>query len=1631
MRSNSYLVHTFYKRLSLTLLLLFCLSTLWPIGSLTAAPAAQAPKPLDDSVTVDEDNDILIDVLANDSPTAGKSLILGQVSTPSKGSVEIVYGQIRYTPKPNQFGFDQFFYTVNNGSITSTRQANVEVMIKADNNDPPTAIILSSQGAGENTPAKPLAENAPLDSVVGFLRAVDPDLACNLNNPVGCSTSEADNTGFLFTQIDQLDHFLIESSGDVALLRVGTSLVGGNQSTYTINVRVRDPENNTFTQTVTVQMVDTNDPPTKITLSNDSVDENKAASTEVGLLGTVDVDHTGEYQHTYTLVDGSGGADNDSFTISGRKLLTAKVLDFETKPIKSIRIRTTDPDGAFFEQIFFIKVNNLQDAAGKVNNLQSAQATVPHCTGDPITLIKKNSSNSKIGVLVMIDNITISKRRAGGCTVKGKINITSNGSTQRGLDFTGKVNRRNEFSSSSIENFKISLAGLSLVARNVEIVYISGRPTLHITRPKLRMPNEFGGLSALVSVPTAIDSGGVKFGTGRFKLPTIRTKSGFAMKLTGSLRKRGNRFVINADGQLTIPNIKASKKSRRGKRKCTIGAGVTISTDVFGRTTLSVAAGKALYDIDIAPTVANAQRLAQLDGNVASRQAAERRLKLSAVRASASCDPGLPIANTGLFLTSVSGKVTIIPGREKVDLEVEIEAGKSLPALGPIVSAQADMSLRLRPFRLDLGGTIKVLIFKMARADATIVKNGFRARIRSTRFAGPIPYTTNVRIAAFTKRGGKFTFVGSGRVAIEMKKGALGKKCVRLIFRKRCVSLPPFSFNGPSARVEAGEFTNGNFGFKGVVSLGRIKLPFGIGRIKLGSRGFFVNEKGRLTFRRVSRFRLIKPPFLRAARAAQENAQRSAAFDGVTFMDDVEGVNDTVIIDVPLTKPMVDLSQQTARTTAIISQVNLIQHGDVLFNLVSSKPLTLSLITPKGDEVTSDNYSAAVGYNIEYSQYMAWGEENNKDENTKSDFVEPDVSQDEDENPSAKLLFTAVSSDPSMTGLDLKINNTVVYYDLAPNDTVWLTPISLLPGTHSVQLLKHGTAEVVLNTSVALITDTKYSLISYGGATTGLHLFKDDNTAPNTMGKAKIRFVNAATPNLSMKVNGTALFSGQARLSQSDYALVDAGDVTIDLVNSSSGQNESETLSVTLVKGGIYTFFGTDDVNNSSSGKVTILQRQDATFAPLYITTYSVDQATMNEKWQTKLVGDTENNAFELSVDSPDSAPILGSVSVNATNLADTKVSWQLTTDINPTTITVYINPGDIQTTSTVTLSDGTTDTATTPLYEGELLAEYTITDLAELGGQLVTKSFDLSGLESGSYHLWVRADDGLNEAASSYAATPSARAAGVRSVYGTDAVWLSRDDYNLRNEVTNAAAIVIDQSASFPANWSATITPTFNATSNSLDVEWNINRHPDVDLYRLLFGHTPLSPTEFITVGNALAVLDENDKDTGRKIGFQQLTNISPDTPYYISIEAINAESGRSVRSQEVEFSVPSTDFTLTTQQSSTGVTAGNSVDIPITLNADEALFFPNVWLSANLGETPFGITAGFKDDVEGFPGLNSGKPTRMLAINVDASVPAGTYPIVISGYNGEKKEFLSFNLVVRAAGGQPTNIFLPLIIK
>ena len=106
--------------------------------------------------------------------------------------------------------------------------------------------------------------------------------------------------------------------------------------------------------------VDFNRNPTDISLSSPSIAENAGINATVGTMSTADPDAGNSF--TYTLVAGSGDADNAAFNIAGSILRATSSLDFETRSDYSVRVRSTDQGGLFVEMVFAIRVVNANDA---------------------------------------------------------------------------------------------------------------------------------------------------------------------------------------------------------------------------------------------------------------------------------------------------------------------------------------------------------------------------------------------------------------------------------------------------------------------------------------------------------------------------------------------------------------------------------------------------------------------------------------------------------------------------------------------------------------------------------------------------------------------------------------------------------------------------------------------------------------------------------------------------------------------------------------------------------------------------------------------------------------------------------------------------------------------------------------------------------------------------------------------------------------------------------------------------------------------------------------------------------------------------------------------------------------------
>jgi len=248
--------------------------------------------------------------------------------------------------------------TVSDGTNTSLSQT-VSIIVDGVNDENP--VITASQSFA-------IAENSANSATVGQVLATDPDYGTVFRN----WTIATGNTG---------NAFAIDPSTGVIIVNNSATLDYETVSSFNLLVTVNDGLHTSAAQTVKVNLVDVNETPTDIALSKNSINENAAANSTVGMLSSTDPDGTDSF--TYTLVSGEGDTGNASFTLSGNSLLMTNSPDFETNSSYSIRVRTTDLGGLYFEKVFTVNVNPAPVKPTADNNLfvydgteKTASATV-------------------------------------------------------------------------------------------------------------------------------------------------------------------------------------------------------------------------------------------------------------------------------------------------------------------------------------------------------------------------------------------------------------------------------------------------------------------------------------------------------------------------------------------------------------------------------------------------------------------------------------------------------------------------------------------------------------------------------------------------------------------------------------------------------------------------------------------------------------------------------------------------------------------------------------------------------------------------------------------------------------------------------------------------------------------------------------------------------------------------------------------------------------------------------------------------------------------------------------------------------------------------------------------------------
>lgn len=184
---------------------------------------------------------------------------------------------------------------------------------------------------------------------------------------------------------------------------------------------------------VQLKIVELNIAPTDVQLSATDFNENLPVGTTLGMLSSVDPNVGSTF--SYALVSGQGSTHNSNFTVDGTGALKNVVpLDFESLASLSIRVRTTDEGGLFFEKTMQLTVVDLPELVGSpLLGDGSAQRS----------LVKQIMITFDGPVDILSGAFAVNKRGPGGGAVDFTItpSINSLGQTEVQLTFSGAFTR--------------------------------------------------------------------------------------------------------------------------------------------------------------------------------------------------------------------------------------------------------------------------------------------------------------------------------------------------------------------------------------------------------------------------------------------------------------------------------------------------------------------------------------------------------------------------------------------------------------------------------------------------------------------------------------------------------------------------------------------------------------------------------------------------------------------------------------------------------------------------------------------------------------------------------------------------------------------------------------------------------------------------------------------------------------------------------------------------------------------------------------------------------------------------------------------------------------------------------------
>ena len=298
--------------------------------SLTATYAPTAPDAVDDSATTDEDTQVDVDVLANDSDVNGNlnASSLAVATTPSNGTASVVAGKIRYTPIANFHGSRL-------------------VHLPGVRLDCPDTAVLDTATVSVTVNSVNDGPDAVDDS-----RSVDEDGVLTFD-PRG-NDSDPDGDSLTVTGVGSASNGLVSFTGTSVTYTPNADFFGSDSFTYTIS----DGNGGTDTATVSVTVNSVNDGP-------DAVDDSRSVD-EDGVLTFDPRGNDSDPDGDSLTVTGVGSASNGSVSFTGTSVTYTPNADFFGSD--SFTYTISDGNGGTDTATVSVTVNSVNDGPDAVDD---------------------------------------------------------------------------------------------------------------------------------------------------------------------------------------------------------------------------------------------------------------------------------------------------------------------------------------------------------------------------------------------------------------------------------------------------------------------------------------------------------------------------------------------------------------------------------------------------------------------------------------------------------------------------------------------------------------------------------------------------------------------------------------------------------------------------------------------------------------------------------------------------------------------------------------------------------------------------------------------------------------------------------------------------------------------------------------------------------------------------------------------------------------------------------------------------------------------------------------------------------------------------------------------------------------